>query len=45
MRKGEQARAAYEEARTIGERAVLDSPDEPARHMMVLALIYRRLGP
>jgi TolB-like protein/Flp pilus assembly protein TadD len=43
MGNTEAARAAYEQALVVAERAVQESPDEPARHM-VLALIYAGLG-
>ncbi len=43
MGNAEQARAAFEQALTVAERAVWESPDEPARHM-VLALSYAGLG-
>jgi tetratricopeptide (TPR) repeat protein len=43
MGNAEASRAAYEQALRVAERAVLESPDEPARHM-VLALIYAGLG-
>jgi TolB-like protein/Flp pilus assembly protein TadD len=43
MGNAEAARASYEQALIVAERAVQDSPDEPARRM-VLALIYAGLG-
>ena len=43
MGNAEGARAAYEQALVIAERAVQESPDEPARRM-VLGLIYAGLG-
>lgn len=43
MGKSEEARAAYMQALAAAERAVAESPEEPARRM-VLALIYAGLG-
>jgi len=39
----EKARAAFEEARPVAERALTDSPEDAARHVLV-GLIYAGLG-
>jgi len=43
MRDIEKARAASEEARPLAERALTESPDDAARHVL-LGLIYAGLG-